>query len=74
MPADTIGTQAWWDGEAHFGPRGIAEVILRLLEQEEISRRKAVELLRAMAWRGVGDKIPHAPWNAVQWGEVSRER
>lgn len=64
-----IGTQAWWEGEAHYGMHGIADVILRLLEQEKITRGKAVELLRAMMWRAPGDAIPRAPWSEVQWGD-----
>ena len=76
--ADNIGSRRWWQVTPLYGAQGIADHILRLLEQEAISRRKAGELL---AW---GEHVrlhadgcpphcerlsdpPGAPWDTLNW-------
>ncbi len=59
------GTKRWWTGESKYGAQGIAESILRLYEQEEISRRKAVELIKYMEWRQ--GEMPDATWDKLMW-------
>ena len=46
MPNLRIGSDAWFLREAAFSPRGIVDSILRLFEQQRITRRKAVELIQ----------------------------
>ena len=75
---DNIGSRRWWQVTPLYGAQGIADHILRLLEQEAISRRKAGELL---AW---GEHVrlhadgcpphcerlsdpPGAPWDTLNW-------
>jgi len=70
-----IGTARWWS-EQPFGVRGPVDATLRLLEQGEISRSKAREML---AWC---DKTrfgtarlkmcgaqPEAPWEKLNWSD-----
>ena len=63
------GSSEWW-----LSPplmiQGPVDTILRLLEQEEISRRKALELL-AYRWAGCPQDLRHAlppaPWGNLNW-------
>lgn len=63
------GSPEWW-----LSPplmiQGPVDTILRLMEQEEISRRKALELL-AYRWAGCPQDLQHAlppaPWGKLNW-------
>ena len=59
-----IGTKKWFQQSPLWCVRGVADVILRLLEQEEITRSKARELLAAMVRC---HDIPSAPWDKLNW-------
>jgi hypothetical protein len=48
FPQPEIGSWSWWISAERWGTRGIVDCILRLLEQEAISRSKARELLEYM--------------------------
>ena len=61
-----VGTQAWFHCAPLWCVRGVADVILRLLEQEEITRSKARELLQAMVR---GFPMPPAPWDKLNWND-----
>jgi len=66
--------RAWMASAPAFGHRGVIETILRLLEQEAITRRKAVELVEAWsrltAGQEVADADLRAPWETVTWGDA----
>jgi len=69
------GTARWWWVTRFDGPRGTADTILRLLEQEVISRAKARELLEVAVnarqrLKGIaisGEQSPSAPWDRLNW-------
>lgn len=70
-PPPPIGSLGWWYCSTPFALRGVIECILRLLEQQRITRRKAVGLVR-YAMRGyVGEAPPSAPWDELDWGDGS---
>jgi len=67
------GSPEWWRSPA-FAPQGPADTILRLLEQEEISRCKARELLAYLSVASHYDlraepapPPPPAPWIKLNW-------
>ena len=67
-----IGDINWWRTTPLWGSRGVTDSILCLLEREEISRSKALELLmfafhprRFVGYESM--KPPEAPWNALWW-------
>ena len=67
-----IGSEAWWQKTPMDGPHGVLDTILRLLEQEEITRAKAIELIEFsygayIAYEGAPE-YPIAPWDKVNWG------
>ena len=62
---EAFATNTWWF-VAPFMRRGPVETVLRLLEQEEITRAKALELIEAAA---KGHRMPSAPWGELNWGE-----
>lgn len=68
---DNIGTQAWWLSADLWGRHGIIESVLRLLEQERISRAKALELIQdAVRYRSQAVPLtvtPVAPWDELNW-------
>jgi hypothetical protein len=72
-PADAepeIGTLEWYRTAPQWDQRGVVHSILRLLEQEVITRAKAVELLRyatEVGWQGSTMPPPPAPWNDLNW-------
>ena len=59
-----IGTRKWFYGTPLWGARGVIDMILRLLEQEEITRAKARELIEAAWFGGTGQS---APWDKLNW-------
>jgi len=59
-----IGTDDWWNSLSDR-PRGPIDAILRLLEQGEISRAKALELITA---RLSEEPLQLAPWDKLNWG------
>ena len=78
-PEPEIGTREWWNTITRpFTPRGVVDAILRLLEQEAISRGKARELLAY--WYNPGPDIrrpkplPAAPWEELNWCDDSTPR
>lgn len=63
------GTPEWWRSPGYI-IHGPADTILRLLEQEEISRRKALELLAYLhcgAPQDLRHALPPAPWDRLNW-------
>ena len=67
-----IGTVPWFRSANLFGTAvGIVDCVLRLLEQEEISRAKAGELIRdAVVGRLTGQYAPEchkAPWDRLNF-------
>lgn len=62
------GSPEWWSSPA-FGLQGPADTILRLLEQDEITRRKALELLEHLFFCQVSrPKLRReAPWEKLNW-------
>ena len=73
-PSDPVltgepGTPEWWRSPG-FMIHGPADTILRLLEQEEISRRKALELLAYLhvgCPQDLNRALPPAPWGKLNW-------
>jgi len=67
-------TRAWMQTAAAFGHRGVVDTILRLLETERITRRKAVELVEAWYRLSLGQSVDdadlRAPWETVTWGDT----
>jgi hypothetical protein len=68
------GGPAWWHEAPIWHPRGIIPTILRLLEQQEITRMKATELLRYWYMESHEahlrpTEVPPAPWNNLNWAE-----
>ena len=61
------GSIEWWRGPLHQ-LRGPVDTILRLMEQEEISRRKALEAL-ACLYSGQSHGPPRLPMDRVNWCE-----
>ena len=70
----------WWQTSPTWLARGVVDTILRLLEQEEITRSRARELIRdAMCDRGGEhdssqdcrklnqDRCPAMPWDKLNW-------
>jgi hypothetical protein len=69
MPPE-IGTLDWYRTAPQWDQRGVVHSILRLLEQQAITRTKAVELLRyatEVAWQGRTMPAPKAPWDDLNW-------
>lgn len=66
------GTNEWWRKAPALGVQGVIDTILRLFEQDEITRNKAKELIGDY-YRGV-PTIPRAPWDKLNWGDVETER
>jgi hypothetical protein len=71
-PADAepeIGTMGWYRNAPQWAHRGVVHSIFRLLEQQAITRTKAVELLRyaSVIRRGGRDEPPRAPWSDLNW-------
>jgi hypothetical protein len=67
-----MGSIEWWQQTHRWGLRGTVDTVLRLLEQEEISRKKAGELLvYAEMVPGYPPMMcpppPNAPWNKLNW-------
>ena len=65
-----IGTREWYAGAPRWDRRGVVDSILRLLEQEAITRTKAVEMLRYamdVAWQASTRLVPPAPWDDLNW-------
>jgi len=60
----SIGTEAWWGGPP-FATRGPVDAILCLLEREEITRRKALEVLASL----YAGHLPTLPLDRVVWAE-----
>jgi hypothetical protein len=70
-PCDTPGRIEWWTLPA-FIFQGPVDAILRLLEQEEITRGKARELL-AYVFAGCPHRDrspPPAPWDKLNWSDL----
>lgn len=73
---EEIGTFKWWDSPP-FAFRGPIDTILRLLEQQEITRAKARELLvfldsvrhRTRRSRIARRPSPLVPWNKLNWSD-----
>jgi len=66
----SIGTEAWYRGEARYAVLGTVDCILRLLEQGAVTRSKARELV-AYATGDASqrkDGLPEAPWDDLYWG------
>jgi hypothetical protein len=67
-------TRDWMQTAPAFGHRGVVDTILRLLETEQITRRKAVELVEAWYRLSLGQSVDdadlRAPWEAVTWGDA----
>lgn len=69
---DWTGTEEWWESAPVWGARGIVDTVLRLLEQEEITRSKAREILEDYFGKKPGDVphvpwVPRAPWDKLNW-------
>ena len=65
-----IGTRRWYALDAKKGPRGVIDHILRLLEQEDISRTKARELIEYAVYADLAhEPVPPAPWHLINWGD-----
>ena len=65
-----IGTKRWLCGTPLWGARGVIDTVLRLLEQEEITRSKARELIEA-AWNG--KEIQDVSWDKLNWGFLTKD-
>lgn len=79
-----IGSKEWWCYTDLGGARGLIDSILRLAEQEEISRAKARELLEfavevevvryaAAGWEKYVKDPPSAPWDKLNFYERSSD-
>lgn len=75
MAEPEIGSREWWLVAGLFALRGPVDTILRLLEQQEITRTKARELLFYTArvtgghWMKPApeEALPDAPWAKLNW-------
>ena len=75
MAEPVIGTREWWLVASLFSLRGPVESTLRLLEQQEITRAEARELLFYAArvtggfWMKPApeESLPDAPWDKLNW-------
>lgn len=75
MSEHEVGSLPWWQTQYLFSLRGPVDSILRLLEQQEITRAKARELIFYVA-RVIGghwmqpapeEGVPRAPWGKLDW-------
>ena len=75
MTAPEIGSGRWYTWETRYGPRGVLDSVLRLLEQRLVSRSKARELLEyAVDGRfNRAGHAPSAPWASLDWGPGEAE-
>jgi hypothetical protein len=83
MSEPVIGSREWWLVAHLFSLRGPVDSVLRLLEQQEITRGKARELLFYAArvtggfWMKPApqETPPDAPWDKLNWcGDAVPER
>ncbi len=63
-----VGSRAWFEDK--YRKRGPVDAILRLLEQEAISRAKALELIVFATSSELFSPgfVPEAPWEELDWG------
>ena len=68
---DEIGTARWFAVGDLWSKRGMVDVVLRLFEQERVTRAKALELLEYVMERRTGGEaateLPRAPWGELNW-------
>lgn len=75
MSEPGIGSREWWRVHSLFSLRGPVDSILRLLEQREITRGRAREILFYAArvtggfWMKPApeETPPEAPWDKLNW-------
>lgn len=62
------GSLDWWRGPG-WAKRGPFDGILRLLQQDEITRGKALELIRQRITGDLWDAVTPAPWDKLNWAD-----
>ncbi len=70
-----IGSVQWFQMTPTFSARGVIETILRLLEQQVITRRKALELIQFATIGRLDTEAqpPPAPWEEQNWAPEAVE-
>lgn len=63
-----IGSYGWFAGEGTYSRSGTVETVLEMLLDEQISLRKAVELIQYATdiHHRMSNPVPQAPWPKMQ--------